>query len=399
LAAVAAATYLLPRAHFTKESWTLEQPEVVALLDKIRKNGVPLAEYAGVKPLYGIKTGLNEAFLIDTATREGLVKADPKCADIIKPYLRGQDIERWWSPPSGLHMIVLKSSSDYAWPWADAPDEAEAEKRFKVAYPSLHAHMKSWESLVDPETSKRRGLRHREDQGRFWWELRPCAYYEAFERPKVLYVDITWSASFSHDTSGRFTSNTSYFVPSGNPWLACALNAPIGWWFSWRRAQHGKDEALRYFTSFVEDYPVPAAEDVGDQIERLAGGKASIRTAVVAIHDWLRHEFGPDKIGRTLETPHNLDSDGFVEAVRATLPKSRKWSAAEIARLKQEYTDTLIPARNAAADILALERKLSDVVNAAYGLTSDEVALMWRTAPPRMPLDPTEELRRLGVEP
>ena len=56
--------------------------------------------------------------------------------------------------------------------------------------------------------------------------------------------------------------------------------------------------------------------------------------------------------------------------------------------------DTLIPAGTAAADILSLERKLSDLVNAAYGITPDEVALMWRTAPPRMPLDPTEELRR-----
>lgn len=67
------------------------------------------------------------------------------------------------------------------------------------------------------------------------------------------------------------------------------------------------------------------------------------------------------------------------------------------ARLKQEYADTLIPARNAAAEILALERKLSDLINAAYGLTPHEVALIWRTAPPRMPLDPTEELRRLGA--
>jgi hypothetical protein len=57
--------------------------------------------------------------------------------------------------------------------------------------------------------------------------------------------------------------------------------------------------------------------------------------------------------------------------------------------------DTLTPARQAAADVLGLERKLSDLVNTAYGLTPDEVALMWRTAPPRMPLDPAEELRRV----
>jgi hypothetical protein len=90
-------------------------------------------------------------------------------------------------------------------------------------------------------------------------------------------------------------------------------------------------------------------------------------------------------------------TSGPSQASSAGLPKSRKLSAAEIARIKQECAETLIPAREAAADILALERKLSDLVNAAYGLTPEEVALMWRTAPKRMPLDPTEELRRLAL--
>ena len=75
-------------------------------MDKIRRAGVPLEEYAGVSPQYGIKTGYNEAFLIDTPTRDALVAADPNCAEIIKPYLRGQDIERWYAPWRGLWMIV-----------------------------------------------------------------------------------------------------------------------------------------------------------------------------------------------------------------------------------------------------------------------------------------------------
>jgi len=33
----------------------------------------------------------------------------------------------------------------------------------------------------------------------------------------------------------------------------------------------------------------------------------------------------------------------------------------------------------------ALERRLSDLVNQAYKLTPEEVALMWETAPPRTP--------------
>ncbi|CAO3409805.1 hypothetical protein [Azospirillum largimobile] len=158
--------YPLPRAVFTRESWTLEPPAVMALLDRIRRNGVPLADYAGVKPLNGIKTGLNEAFLIDTPTRDSLIRDDPLCAALIKPYLRGQDVERWRAPDSGLHMILLKSSGDHPWPWATAATETEAEALFRRTYPSLHAHMKQFETMP-PENGKPKGLRHREDHGRF----------------------------------------------------------------------------------------------------------------------------------------------------------------------------------------------------------------------------------------
>lgn len=93
-AAVHAATYRAERSDLTEEAWVLEPPDVAALLKKIRERGVSLEEYAGASPLYGVKTGFNEAFLIDTATRDQLVGDDPKAADIIKPYLRGQDIGR-----------------------------------------------------------------------------------------------------------------------------------------------------------------------------------------------------------------------------------------------------------------------------------------------------------------
>ena len=343
-----------------------------------------------MKPLYGIKTGLNEAFLIDTPTRDQLVKDDPGCTDIIKRYLRGQDIERWRAPWSDLWMIFARRGINID------------------HYPSVKRHLESFRTQLEPKPSGWKPSHSdevwpgRKEGSYAWYEIQDSVdYWEALERPKILYGDIAWSASFAVDASGLFCNNSGYFIPTADRWIAAVLNAPIGWWFSWRRAQHGKDEALRYFNTFMESYPVAPARDV-DVYEFVADAglaTAAIRTTTTAIRDWLRHEFGVDKPGRMLTEPHKLDADGFVTAIRAALPKSRKWSAAEIARLKQEYADTLIPARDAAADILALERKLSDLVNAAYGLTPDEVALMWRTAPPRMPLDPTEELRRVGAEP
>jgi hypothetical protein len=113
-AAVDAASFPLLRTSLGREGWTLEPKPVMDLLAKIRCAGVPLVEYAGVKPMYGIKTGFNEAFVIDTAARDRLVAADPASAGIIKPYLRGQDVQRWAAPDTDLHMILPKSSSDHA---------------------------------------------------------------------------------------------------------------------------------------------------------------------------------------------------------------------------------------------------------------------------------------------
>jgi hypothetical protein len=60
--------------------------------------------------------------------------------------------------------------------------------------------------------------------------------------------------------------------------------------------------------------------------------------------------------------------------------------------LRDEYTRTIDPARALAlaAETLTLERTLSDLVNQAYALTPAEIELLWKTAPPRMPISPPE---------
>ncbi|MDP9379455.1 MAG: N-6 DNA methylase [Chloroflexota bacterium] len=153
--------HALSHGRFTSAAWSLESSAVDDLMEKIRRAGVPLAEYAGVKPYRGVLTGLNEAFLIGTPTRDRLVREDPRSAEIIKPYLRGQDIKRWSPEWQGLWMIVLKSSGDYRWPWSDAKDTAE--QVFAQTYPSLYQHLKPFEER----------LRKRQDKGHHWVTIQP----------------------------------------------------------------------------------------------------------------------------------------------------------------------------------------------------------------------------------
>jgi hypothetical protein len=83
-----------------------------------------------------------------------------------------------------------------------------------------------------------------------------------------------------------------------------------------------------------------------------------------------------------------LTPDAFVTVLQAALPRRRKLTAGDIADLKREHGATIEPARAARRTMFALEQQLSELVNSAYGLTADEVALMWDTAPPRMPFTP-----------
>ena len=83
-----------------------------------------------------------------------------------------------------------------------------------------------------------------------------------------------------------------------------------------------------------------------------------------------------------------LDSDTLVAEVKRIRGKKLPLTAAGVQGLRQEYTGTIEPSRALAAETLKLEGALSDLVNQAYGLTPAEIALMWQTAPPRMPIPP-----------
>jgi hypothetical protein len=263
---------------------------------------VPLKVFAGVEPFYGIKTGLNEAFLIDTATRNRFLAEDPSLSPLIKPYLRGQDIDRWSCADSGLFMIMMKSSENYHWPWSDAPDEAAAEHQFSVTYPGLHRHFKKLEQFKNLKTGKLHGLRHREDQGRWWWELRSCAYYDAFERPKTIYQVIQFHSRYCLDRDRRLSNDKTFFFPADDPWLLAVLNSPLMWWYNWRHLTHLKDEALSPMAYKIESIPIAAnnrksARAAADHVEKIIAHTRFLSAGSSEILDWLRHEFGVAKPG------------------------------------------------------------------------------------------------------
>lgn len=103
-----------PQSALSSGSWELESPALKTLRDKIRNDKRKLKEVYG-SPLYGIKTGLNEAFVIDTPTKNQLCAQDPDSTNLIKPFLEGRDFKTWRADPR-----IIKQAFQDCWAISDS---------------------------------------------------------------------------------------------------------------------------------------------------------------------------------------------------------------------------------------------------------------------------------------
>jgi hypothetical protein len=171
------------------------------------------------------------------------------------------------------------------------------------------------------------------------------------------------------------------------------LNSPIMWWHNWRYLPHMKDEALSPMGFLMEDLPVAeptpqvraAVEKAVRQLIQITSTQQQTMRTVL---DWLRVEYAIEKPTNKLQGLTELGSDTLVAEVKRIRGKRHPLTAAGVKDLRAEHTCTIEPARALASEALQLEQQLTDLVNQAYGLTPAEIALIWQTAPPRMPIPP-----------
>jgi len=252
--------------------WQISDTATQRVFAKIKSAGVPLGQYVNGRIFIGLKTALNQAFVIDEAKRTELTAADPKSTELIKPWLRGRDIKRWRTKPSGLYVIAIQNSgdSDADNVWGNAKDEAEARNIFKTAYPIIHEYLSQFEQA----------LRTRQDQGRWWWELRACAYYSVFGQKKIIYPDITSIPLFAYEDQGLYLDMTAFAIPIDDVYLFAVLNSTISTFFISLVSSSIQGGYIRVKRQYIERFPIP--NPPADLRERIA---AVARACLAAAKD------------------------------------------------------------------------------------------------------------------
>lgn len=178
---------------FKRKAWSLSEPKSIDTLMRIEAAG-PTLDERGTKIRLGLATGHNDAFLINAQQRQEFIHRDKRNDQIIKPILRGRDINRYhYSAPQ--QFILLTTNG------------VEVQRDF----PHIYAHLDAF-----GESFKNRGAR-----GRHWTNLRACAFIEDFAKPKIVWIELADTGRFALCTDEIYLVNSAYFMlpPPGVPLL------------------------------------------------------------------------------------------------------------------------------------------------------------------------------------
>ena len=211
-------------------------------------------------------------------------------------------------------------------------------------------------------------------------------------RVRIIDQAIQFYARYTFEEQEVYGNNKTYFFGADNLALLGILNSPLMWWYGWRHFIHMKDEALSNDQVKIAELPIAKSLLESNSLKKvvgdLIGAVNRVSAADASIQEWLHQEYGIKRGFAALRNPSALSFDDYIKAVKGGLEKGRKLTALEVNELKREYGTTLAPAIKSRLEIKQFEGSISDIVNAAYGLSQEEIALLWRSAPPRMPFTP-----------
>jgi N-6 DNA Methylase/TaqI-like C-terminal specificity domain len=363
----------MPRARLGAGAWQLENDALARLRDKIVKGKKTLGEVYGA-PLYGIKTGLNEAFIVDRETRDRLVKQDKKSAKLLRQFLRGEDVKRWTPIYADKWLICIPagwSRQNLGKGKGKSSTETDYWNKLDSFVPAIAGHLARFASKA----------RIRSDKGDFWWELRPCSYYDAFSVDKIVYPYLMKRSSFTIETTKALTSKTTYFLRSNSYAALAYLNSTLAWFLIAGDTPPKAGGYREIMTQYLEHLALPNLGSVGGkQLAKLGEESSAAARKLSSIKSTVRHrilDLAPPeraKLSRKLEEWWTLDFAAFRDEVKRVfrseiqVKERGEWEnylakhAAEVCKLN--------------AEIEKAEREIDAIVYRLFDLTPEEVALL-----------------------
>jgi len=248
--------FAMDQESLTPAGWRLESPEVLQLLEKLRNAGTPLGEYVNGRFYRGILTGLNEAFVVDRATRDRLIAEDPKSEEILKPFLRGRDVKRWRVEPKDLWLIFTRRGIDI--------------KR----YPAIKKHLEKYRKKLKPRPNNWPSDKQwsgRKPGSYKWYEIQDnIAYYKEFEEQQIVWGNLATHPKFSFANAGYYLSAPAVLMVTDNPYVLGILNSKLTHYVVSQSAATRQGGYVEFKPMYISNLSIPdPSQDIKAKIFNL----------------------------------------------------------------------------------------------------------------------------------
>ena len=271
--------YAVERRLLDDGGWSLARREVQVLLRKLADAGIPLEEYVKSKIHYGIKTGFNEAFVIDSTTRDRLIAQHESSAEVIKPILAGRDVKRYADPVVNRYVIFARRGIDIE------------------QYPAIRLYLEQFRERLEPKPPDWRGAWQGRKPGKYtWYEIQDTvAYFNAFEEPKIIYPNICKQPEFTMDFDSRYTNQKCFIISVADKYLLGILNSKLMMFFFQTTIPKLRGDYFEPGFAFLRSFPVrqidvECAEDLEmyDEMVKLVDMMLSLHAQLPTLSDEAR---------------------------------------------------------------------------------------------------------------
>ena len=362
----------MPQTRLSVGSWQFEDGGLAEIRSKIINKRPMLKDVYGA-PKSGVKTGRTEVFCLPSAEARAIFKSEPNSQGFFHDYLRGDDIERWCPEPSAMTMLVIPNG------WTRGNllsgkriETGESFKIFSLKYPILSSYLHS----------KKEQAETRSDQGEYWWELRPCDYYDKLDGIKMIYPEMSQGPKFCIDKIGSYINNKCFFMDLDYGLLGY-LNSKLFWFWAFGEVSplRGGKWRLELREQHMSVAPVPFTERseldlIASLAEMAAGFACDKQNLSSSFHHRLLTDLAvPEtKLSRKLKDFHTLDFSEFraevKKALKADIPVKER------ADWESQFNTSKAEVNRLAAEITVVEREIDRLVYDAFELAPDEIALL-----------------------
>ena len=253
------------------DPWILGDKEMQNIKDKIENAGTELAKW-GIQLNYGVKTGCNEAFIINEDTKNELISKDPKSEDLIKPILRGRDIKKFSYTYNNLYLLSV-GYGEY--------------KNLDQRYPAIYEHLHNFKEVLESRgqsKGSRSGKQVNQDfpGQHHWLELdnNPSKeYFKLINREKISWGNLALHTQFSLIPEGYAISAPGNFIVSDyNYYLLGILNSKLAEYYIKLLGITRNGGYFEFQPRLVKKLPVPQISPSNSRLVKNIEAKAESLT-------------------------------------------------------------------------------------------------------------------------